>query len=94
MTELVAAFAFGLLIGAAYLGLLWVSVRGLAASPSPLPRLLLGAALRIALVVLALVVVMDGDGLRLLAGVTGFLAMRIAVTTWARAGLAAPGGGA
>ncbi len=92
MTEMLAAFAFGLLVGAVYLALLWFAVRGLAASPSPLPRLLVGAALRIALVVLALVFVLDGDGLRLLAGVAGFLAMRIAVTSWARAGLAAPGG--
>ncbi len=93
MTEMLAAFAFGLLVGAVYLGLLWASVRRLAGSPSPLPRLLVGAALRIGLVVLALVLVMDGDGLRLLAGLAGFLAMRIAVTTWARAGVAAPGGG-
>ena len=81
---LALAFGFGLLAGAAYLASLWVSVRRLGSSAAPLPRLLIGAALLIALLVGAIVVVMGGEWQLMLAALAGFIVMRIAVTTWAR----------
>lgn len=89
---LALAFGFGLLAGAAYLASLWVSVRRLGTSAAPLPRLLLGAALRIALLVGAIFVVMDGEWQLMLAALAGFIVMRIAVTTWARTTLSPSGG--
>ena len=90
---LALAFGFGLLAGAAYLASLWVSVRRLGASAAPLPRLLVGAALRIALLVGAILIVMGGEWQLMLAALAGFIVMRIVVTTWARTTLSTSGGG-
>ena len=90
---LALAFGFGLLAGGVYLTLLWVSVRNLRTSAAPVRRLLVGAALRVAFLVGAILVFMDGDWQLMAAALAGFLAMRIAVTSWTRATLSASGGG-
>lgn len=85
-TGLVLALAGGAVTGAAHLGLLWAGVRGLAAGRGG-ARFLALAALRAGLILGALALgVAAGLGAGgMLAGLVGFLAVRIAVTRRAEA---------
>jgi len=79
-----AAAAGGAVLGAAYLALLWRSVRGLVSAGHPGSWMLGGAVARTAGVGAGLWLVSSGDGLRLAAALAGFLAVRIATTAVVR----------
>lgn len=77
---LAIAGLLGAVTGAGYLALLWLSVRHLARSSRPILWLGGGAVVRLALVFAALALIMDGAPERLLAGLAGFLVVRLAGT--------------
>ena len=84
MTDLGAlalTFAGGAAIGAAYLGVLWAGVRGLA-GPRGGARFLALAALRAGLILgaLALALAAGAGAGAILAGLAGFVAVRLAAT--------------
>jgi F1F0 ATPase subunit 2 len=82
--SLVLAFLAGMAFGGAYMAALWSSVRRLGRARTPALALLGGAVLRLALVMAAFYLVMDGSWERLLACLAGFVVVRVAVTRWAR----------
>lgn len=84
--NMAVAFLTGLILGGAYLAILWRSIRGLAASRGPIRRLLGGAVLRIGLLMGSFYLVMAGQPERLLACLAGFLVVRVAATRWAGRG--------
>jgi F1F0 ATPase subunit 2 len=80
LPTLAVAFAAGAVAGAIYLALLWRSVGRLADARRPVVALLSGMAFRLSLLLGAFYLLMDGDPLRLVAALAGFLAVRIVVT--------------
>lgn len=84
--SLVAAVAGGALLATLYLGVLWLSVRRMPAARHPLAWMLASGVARLALVLGGLWALSGGRTNPLLAGLAGFLAMRIALTGWLRTG--------
>ena len=82
--EILVALLAGLTLGAAYMTALWTSVRRLGQARNPALALIGGAVLRLAVLMGAFYLVMDGSWERLLACLAGFVAVRVAVTRWAR----------
>lgn len=82
--DVALAFMAGIVLGVAYMAALWIAVRGLAGAAWPGRQLLVGAAVRLGLLLGGFFLVMDGQWERLLACLAGFLLVRIAVTRWAR----------
>ncbi len=92
VSSLAPAFAAGLALGAAYAGLLWLSVRRFVHARGAGLGLVAGSAMRIALVLGGFYLVIDGRWERLAACFAGFLLVRIAATRRAGADAApAPG---
>jgi F1F0 ATPase subunit 2 len=77
---LALGFVAGGLAGAVYLALLWVAVGRLAGARRPVPTLLTGMVLRLALLLAAFYLLSAGDPFRLVAALAGFIAIRIVVT--------------
>jgi len=78
--NLVFAFVVGLLAGAIYFAALWYTVRWLAQHRLAPMWLLISTGLRLVFLVAVLFWVMDNDGMRLLAALAGFLAIRFGAT--------------
>lgn len=78
--DLASVFAVGLALGAGYAALLWVTVRRLPRMRYPAIGLLGSAALRVALPLAGLYLVMDGRWERLLIGLLGFAVARFVAT--------------
>jgi len=76
VTELVVAFVAGIAIGAAYFAALWWTVRDLHHARRPAARLTASTVVRLALVVGAFWLVMNGESRRLLACLAGFITAR------------------
>ncbi len=77
---LALAFALGAVAGAGYLALLWLAVSRLEGAQRPVLTLLSGMAVRLALLLAAFWLLTEGDPLKLIAALAGFLALRIIVT--------------
>ena len=77
---LTSVFAAGLALGAGYAAMLWVTVRRLPRMRYPAIGLLGSAALRVALPLAGLYLVMDGRWERLLIGLLGFAVARFVAT--------------
>ena len=90
IAALVVPAAVGGLLGVAYFGALWLGLRRLPRVAQPGRWLALGAALRLAALLPALYLVMDGRWERLVACLLGFVATRLVLTVWARGRAAAP----
>jgi F1F0 ATPase subunit 2 len=84
---LLAAFAAGILLGALYLGSLWLVLQRLPRSRAPGFLLLGSAACRIGLLLAGWYWISGGKWDALLACLAGFLVIRIAATRRVRAGL-------
>lgn len=83
---LAAAFGAGALLGCVYLAGLWATVSRLASSRHPLAVLAASTAIRVTLLLGAVVLVSGMQWAAMLAAVAGFTLVRIAATA-----LAAPG---
>ncbi len=77
---LISVFAVGLALGAGYAAMLWITVRRLPRMRYPAIGLLGSAALRVALPLAGLFLVMDGRWERLLIGLLGFAVARFVAT--------------
>lgn len=77
---LISVFAVGLALGAGYAAMLWITVRRLPRMRYPAIELLGSAALRVALPLAGLYLVMDGRWERLLIGLLGFAVARFVAT--------------
>lgn len=78
MLDLAFSFVVGLAAGAAYLAALWLTVRWFTRGALAPIGLLVSAAIRIALLLVVLFWIMDGQSARLFAALAGFLLVRIA----------------
>ncbi len=74
--SLIASAALGAALGIVYFGVLWRSVQRLPLARHPLLWLIGGAVLRIAMLLAAFSVVMDGRWERLVACLAGFIVAR------------------
>lgn len=88
--NLAAAFAIGLAIAALYHAALWVAVRRLPRARHPSLWLLGGAAVRIALLLVAWYWIADGRWQVLLACLFAFVVVRMVATRWVRTGAKLP----
>lgn len=84
LTILIGPFLAGMALGAAYLAALWLTVRRLPRVQNPALWLIAGAALRLAILLPALLWIMDSQWQRLLACVLGFVLVRVAILAWFR----------
>lgn len=80
MSALLLPFLIGLAAGAVSWPLLWLTVRRLPQTRHPGFLIAFSSVVRIALVLLALYAAMDGEALRLLVSVAGFLLVRFVLT--------------
>lgn len=78
--ELASVFAVGLMLGAGYATMLWVTVRRLPRMRYPAIELPVSAALRFLLPLAGLYLVMDGRWERLLIGLSGVVVARFIAT--------------
>lgn len=78
--NLAFVFAAGLALGAGYAAILWITVRRLPRMQFPAFALLSSAALRLALPLAGLFLLMDGRWERLLIGLLGFVTARFVAT--------------
>jgi F1F0 ATPase subunit 2 len=85
LVTLALAILTGAVLGAAYLGALWINVQQVTRARRPGMVLAIGAAIRIGLLLGAFYLVADGDWRRLVACLSGFLLARLIVTRWLRA---------
>ncbi len=91
IVDLVLAGFAGLVMGLAYFGSLWLTVRGVPTAERPLRRLLFGSLVRLAILLPALYLVMDGRWERLLACLAGFLIARFVLLRRFRPASRGPG---
>ena len=84
--EMVASLGGGALVGASYIGFLWLAVRGLARGAWSRLGIAAGFALRVGASAAGLYLVSGGEWPRLLAGLAGFIVMREAMARRLRPG--------
>lgn len=88
--DLILRFAGGLVAGAAYYLALWLMVRWFTRRSAAPAWLLLGAAVRLALLMGALFWIMGGRPEGLAAALAGFFVVRLAALRWGRSAVHAP----
>jgi F1F0 ATPase subunit 2 len=91
--RLVLAALGGVAVGLLYFGGLWVTVRRLPTSRSPVVLTLVSFVGRLALVAVGFWVLMAGEPMRIGVALLGFLAVRIVLVRRVRSGVVLAGGG-
>ncbi len=87
---LIAAFAMGLVVGAAFFWSLWIALRRLSRTAHAQFWLIGSSALRVGLMLLAWYWIAGGQWQKLLACLVAFVVVRLAAVRWAAIGKARP----